>query len=129
MKGNDLIDTQVIFLVGNIIFELPWMFLLPRISLPYALFVCELIWSIFTFFTFKVKNPASLKAFRFIIGSAEAAYFPIFHFSLASFYKSKEVSRRGAIFYCGQFLGVLTSGLFQSAASKIPLNYSTSLKG
>lgn len=80
MKGNDLIDTQVIFLVGNIIFELPWMFLLPRVPLPYVLFGSEVIWSIFTIFTSTVKNPASLKAFRFIIGASEASFFPIFHY-------------------------------------------------
>ncbi|CUM64875.1 uncharacterized protein PRCAT00002490001 [Priceomyces carsonii] len=126
MKGNDLIETQTIFLVGNIIFELPWLFLLPRIPIPYVLFSCETIWALFTLFTFKVKNPASLKAFRFIIGSAEACYFPIFHYTLASWYKPDEVGRRGGLFYCGQFLGILTSGLLQSAASQIS---SSNLKG
>lgn len=129
MKGNDLIDTQVIFLVGQILFELPWFFLLPRVSLPYALFICEFIWATFTLFTYKVENPATLKAFRFIIGSAEACYFPIIHFSLSSFYTATEVSRRGAIFYCGQFIGVLTSGLLQSAASKLPEKGADSLTG
>lgn len=129
MFGNDLIDTQVIFTVGQIIFELPWVFLLPRVSLPYALFVCEFIWATFTLFTFKVENPATLKAFRFIIGAAEACYFPIIHFSLASFYTASEISRRGALFYCGQFLGVLTSGLLQSAASKLPGKGADTLSG
>lgn len=120
MGGNDLIDTQVIFTVGQTLFVLPWIFCLPRVSLPYALFVIEFIWGMFTLFTFKIENPATLKAFRFIIGAAEAGYFPIIHFSLASFYTSTEIGRRGALFYCGQFLGVLTSGLLQSAALKIP---------
>lgn len=84
MSGNDLINTQVIFLVGNIIFELPWLFLLPRVSLTYVLFISELIWSIFTLATYRVENPQSLMAFRFIIGAAEAAYFPIIHYTLAS---------------------------------------------
>ncbi|KAK6456801.1 major facilitator superfamily domain-containing protein [Scheffersomyces xylosifermentans] len=119
MKGNDLIDTQVIFLVGNIIFELPWLFLLPRVPLPYVLFGAEIIWSLFTLITFKVYNPAMLKAFRFIVGSAEAPFFVIFHYSAASWYKPKEIGSIGAIFYCGQFIGVLTSGLLQGAASTI----------
>lgn len=80
MEGNDLINTQVIFLLGNIIFELPWMFLLPRVPIPYVLFGCEIVWSIFTLFTYKVNNPGTLKAFRFIIGAAEASFFPIFHY-------------------------------------------------
>ena len=122
MKGNDLIDTQVIFLVGNIIFELPWLFLLPRVSLPYVLFGAELIWSFFTLITFKVLTPAMLKAFRFIIGSAEAPFFVIFHYSAASWYKPTEIGTIGAIFYCGQFIGVLTSGFLQGAASTIQGN-------
>ncbi|ABN67714.2 Suppressor of Sulfoxyde Ethionine resistance, partial [Scheffersomyces stipitis CBS 6054] len=122
MKGNDLIDTQVIFLVGNIIFELPWLFLLPRVSLPYVLFGAELIWSFFTLITFKVSTPAMLKAFRFIIGSAEAPFFVIFHYSAASWYKPTEIGTIGAIFYCGQFIGVLTSGFLQGAASTIQGN-------
>lgn len=129
MAGNDLIDTQVLFLVGQIIFELPWMFLLPRISLPYALFGCELIWAAFTLATYRVVNPATLKAFRFIIGAAESCYFPIIHYSFASWYKSTEISRRGCLFYCGQFIGVLASGLLQAAASKIPSYSSSSLTG
>ncbi|EGV62972.1 hypothetical protein PSN45_004759 [Yamadazyma tenuis] len=128
MKGNDLINTQVLFTVGQIIFELPWIFLLPRVSLPYALFVCELVWATFTLVTYRAENPATLKAFRFIIGAAEACYFPIIHYSLASFYTATEIGRRGALFYCGQFLGVLTSGLLQAAASKIP-NPGDSLSG
>lgn len=118
MKGNDLIDTQVLFNVGNIIFELPMMFLLPRVPINYFLFVCELGWALFTVGLYDVKTVAGLKALRFFVGSFEAAYFPIVHYTLANWYKSAEISRRGAIFYMGQFLGVLTSGLLQSATFK-----------
>lgn len=119
MKGNDLIDTQVLFLVGNIIFELPWLFLLPRVPIPYVLFGSEFIWSLFTLVTYKVQNPQTLKAFRFIIGASEAAFFPVFHYCALQWYKPHEIGLIGAIFYCGQFIGVLTSGLLQGAASTI----------
>ncbi|KAK6200103.1 major facilitator superfamily domain-containing protein [Scheffersomyces amazonensis] len=125
MKGNDLINTQVIFLIGNIIFELPWMFLLPRVSLPYFLFGAEIIWSLFTLITYRVTSTSQLQAFRFIVGAAESPFFVIFHYSAASWYKPTEIGSIGAIFYCGQFIGVLTSGLLQGAASTI----NGSLKG
>ncbi|VEU21998.1 DEKNAAC102986 [Brettanomyces naardenensis] len=115
MGGNDLINTQVIFSTGNVIFELPWMFLLPKVPLNYALFISELGWSIFTLTTYKAESVAGLQAMRFFVGSFEAAYFPIIHYILASWYLPSEVSRRGAVFYMGQFLGVLTSGLLQGA--------------
>jgi hypothetical protein len=115
MKGNDLINTQVLFTVGQIVFEIPWLFFLPKISVTYTLFITELCWSAFTIGTYKVQNVESLKAIRFFVGASEAAYFPCIHYLLANWYLPTEISRRGALFYMGQFLGVLTSGLLQSA--------------
>ncbi|KAG7818398.1 hypothetical protein KL928_003399 [Ogataea angusta] len=118
MKGNDLINTQLIFNIGNILLELPWLYLLPRVPINYSLFICELGWAAFTLGTYRVNNVGSLQAVRFFVGAFEAAYFPCIHYTLASWYKPTEVGRRGALFYAGQFLGVLTSGLLQSAAFK-----------
>lgn len=119
MKGNDLIDTQVLFLVGGVIFELPWLFLLPRVPITYVLFACEFAWSILTLALYKVTDVATLKALRFLIGCCEAAYFPCVHYLFLVWFKSTEVGRIGGIFYIGQFLGILTSGLLQGAASKL----------
>lgn len=115
MKGNDLIDTQVLFNVGTIIFEVPLMFILPRVPVNYLLFSCELGWALFTIGIHGAKTVSALKGLRFIVGCFEAVYFPSIHYIFANWYKSSEISRRGAIFYMGQFLGVLTSGLLQSA--------------
>ena len=60
---------------------------------------------------------SELKALRFFVGAFEAGYFPCIHYVLASWYKSHEIGRRGALFYMGQFLGVLTYGLITSTAS------------
>ena len=117
MRGNDLIDTQVVFAVGNTVFLLPWMFLLPRIPINYGLFFTEICWALFTVGLSRVTNVFQLKALRFFVGAFEAGYFPCIHYVLASWYKSHEIGRRGALFYMGQFLGVLTSGLIASATS------------
>lgn len=118
MKGNDLINTQTVFTVGQIVLEVPWIFLLPRIPITYGLSLAELCWAAFTIGTYRVKTVRSLQAIRFFVGASEAAYFPCIHFLLGSWYLPHEVGRRGAIFYIGQFLGVLTSGLLQSATFK-----------
>lgn len=118
LGGNDLINLQVIFNVGNIILELPFVYLLPRVNTTYLLFSCELGWSVFTIAQSRAPNVHALKAFRFFVGAFEAAFFPSIHHSFASWYKPTEVARRGALFYCGQFLGVLTSGLLQAAIFK-----------
>lgn len=116
MKGNDLINTQMIFTIGNIIFELPWIFLLPRMSLTYALFYAECGWSILTLVTSLVQKPGSLKAIRFLVAAFESPFFPIAHYSQASWYTSDEVGRRLGFMYFGQCLGVLVSSLIASGA-------------
>lgn len=115
MKGNDLVNTQLSFNVGNCLFELPFLFILPHVPIPYLLGAAEIGWSAFTLGTSGVKSTGGLEAVRFFVGSFEAAYFPCIHYTLSSWYLPSEVSRRGALFYMGQFLGVLTSGLLQSA--------------
>lgn len=115
MQHNDLVNTQAVFTVGNIVFELPMMFLLLRVPTNYILLVSEMGWAIFTIFTYAVNNVSQLQALRFFVGAFEAAYFPSIHYILASWYKPLEISRRGALFYSGQFLGVLTAGLIQGS--------------
>ena len=115
MVGNDLINTQVLFTVGQIVMEVFWLFALQKVPVVYALFGSELCWSAFTLGTYKINNVKSLKAIRFLVGASEAAYFPCIHYLLGNWYLPSEVGRRGAVFYGGQFLGVLTSGLLQSA--------------
>ncbi|GMM36530.1 hypothetical protein DASC09_038550 [Saccharomycopsis crataegensis] len=115
MKGNDLIHTQVLFTVGTIILEIPISYLLPRIPSNYLLFSAELGWSVFTIFTYSVKSVPALKGLRFCTGFFEGAFFPTIQYVLASWYKTSEISRRGALFYSGQFLGVLTAALIQGA--------------
>ncbi|CAH2352497.1 probable transporter Seo1p [[Candida] railenensis] len=115
MKGNDLIDAQVMLAVGNVIFCLPIMYVLPRFPTTYLLFFNEFLWSLCTLLTFTVPNAQALKAVRFFLGGFETAYFPIVHYTLSNFYKPSEISSRASIFYCGQYLGILTSGLLQSS--------------
>lgn len=115
MAGNDLVNTQVIFNVGNVLFEVAWIFLLSRIPINYGLFVSEACWAAFTVGTFKVTSVRQLQTVRFFVGAFESAYFPCINYTLGSWYLPSEISRRGGFFYIGQFVGVLTSGLLQSA--------------
>ena len=114
MKGNDLIDTQVLFSAASIIFQLPLIYILPRVNPTYMLFGAEFLWSIFTLATSSVHNVATLKAFRFIVGAGEAAFFPIIHSNFALNYTHGEIHRRAGFYYFGLYLGTLTSGLLQS---------------
>ncbi|EGA80300.1 hypothetical protein QA23_5150 [Saccharomyces cerevisiae Lalvin QA23] len=71
-KGNDLVHTQVMFTVGNIIFQIPFLFLLNRVPLNYLLPVLDLCWSLLTVGEAYVNNVPHLKAIRFFVGAFEA---------------------------------------------------------
>lgn len=96
-------------------FQLPFIFLLNAAPLNYLLPAFDIAWSIVTVFTFKVTDVPSLKALRFLIGAFEAQAYYSYHFLLGSWFTADEISRRAMVFYFGQFLGVLTSGLLSGA--------------
>lgn len=84
MKLNDLVDTQIMYYVGAIIFTLPFAYVLPRYPAPYVLLIGEFIWSLFTLVTYATPDVKALKAFRFFVGAAETTYFPIIHYAFAN---------------------------------------------
>ncbi|KAK6465828.1 putative permease [Scheffersomyces coipomensis] len=120
MKGNDFIKTQVMFTVGNIIFQIPFMYILYAFPLNYVLPSLDLGWSILTISLYRVKNVPSLKALRFFIGGFEATSYIAYHSLFASWFKggTGEVSRRAGFYYLGQYLGILTSGLLSGAIER-----------
>lgn len=116
MKGNDLVNTQVLFTTGNIIFQIPFMFFLNAVPLSYVLPGLELGWSILTVATYKVNTVLQLKAIRFFIGAFEAPGYLAFQYLFGTFiYNPSMIARRSMVFYFGQFAGVMTSGLISGA--------------
>ncbi|CAH6722019.1 probable transporter Seo1p [[Candida] jaroonii] len=115
MKGNDLVNTQVMFNIGNIIFQIPFIYLLNVCPLNYLLPGFDIAWSIVTICLYKTTNVSTLKGLRFLIGALESQAYYSYHFLFGSWFTADELSRRAMIFYFGQYLGVLTSGLLSGA--------------
>lgn len=116
MQGNDLVDTQSIYTVGAVVFQIPFMYLIQRYPANLMLPFMDLGWGLFTLAIFKANSVGQLQAFRFFVGAFESAFYPTVNYLMGSWYKPKEFARRGGIFYWGQFVGVMTAGLLQSAA-------------
>lgn len=110
MKGNDLVQTQVMFTVGNIIFQIPFMYFLVGVPLNYLLPSLDIIWSVLTILTSQVTNVQGLKAIRFFIGACESGNYLAYQYLFGTFYTSN-ITLRSMIYYVGQFLGVLFSAL------------------
>ena len=120
MKGNDFVNTQVMFSVGNIIFQIPFIYVLYACPLNYVLPSLDIVWSILTICLSRVTNVKQLKVLRFFIGAAEAPSYLAYHSLFASWFKSStgEGSRRAGFYYLGQYLGILTSGLLSGAIER-----------
>ena len=117
MKGNDFVNTGVMFSVGNIIFQIPFMYIVYALPLNYVLPALDLGWSILTICLYRSGNVHGLKALRFFIGAFEAPSYLAYHALFASWFKGStgEIARRAGFYYLGQYLGVLTSGLLSGA--------------
>ncbi|ODV81678.1 putative permease [Suhomyces tanzawaensis NRRL Y-17324] len=120
MKGNDLVNTQVMFSVGNIVFQLPFMYILYALPLNYVLPTLDICWSILTVCLYRVTSVGQLKVLRFFIGAFEAPSYIAYHALFASWFKGStgEITRRAGFYYFGQYLGILTSGLLSGAIER-----------
>lgn len=116
MEKNDLVNTQVLFNVGNIVFQIPFMYILYGLPLNYVLPILDLCWSAFTIGTYKVTTLSQLKVLRFFIGAFEAPSYLSYQYLFGTFiFNPTMIARRSMFFYFGQYLGVLTSGLLSGA--------------
>lgn len=116
MKGNDLVNTQVLFNVGNIVFQIPFMYVLYGLPLNYVLPFLDLCWSALTIGTYRVNSLGQLKAIRFFIGAFEAPSYLAYQYLFGTFiFNPAMIARRSMFYYFGQYLGVLTSGLLSGA--------------
>lgn len=119
MKGNDLVNTQVVFTVGSIVFQLPFMYVLVGLPLNYVLPFLDLIWSILTICTYRVTSVAGLKAIRFFVSACEGGVYLAFQYLFGTFiFEPDQIARRSMVYYFGQYLGVLTSGLLAGAIER-----------
>lgn len=116
MKGNDLVNTQVMFTVGNIVFQIPFMYVLYGLPLNYVLPALDFCWSILTISTYKVNHLSQLKAIRFFVGAFEAPSYLAYQYLFGTFiFNPSMIARRSMFYYFGQYLGILTSGLLSGA--------------
>ncbi|SCV05910.1 LANO_0H17876g1_1 [Lachancea nothofagi CBS 11611] len=118
MTKNDYINTVAISNVGAIVLQLPFMYILPRFPAHLILPIMDLGWSFFTFACYRAHSLAELRAYRFMVSAFGSAYYPVSQYVLGSWYAPDEISSRVCLFFCGQLLGGVTSGLLQARTYK-----------
>ncbi|WP_433260106.1 MFS transporter [Actinosynnema sp. CS-041913] len=102
-----------LFFVGFILFEVPSNALLARIGARKTLVRIMASWGVVTIATLFVWNEPSFYVARFLLGVAEAGFFPGALFYLSRWFPSARRTRMTAIF----FIGVPVSGVIGSVVS------------
>ncbi|WP_207945056.1 MFS transporter [Actinomadura rubrisoli] len=96
-----------LFFVGFIMFEVPSNMLLARIGARKTLLRIMVSWGVVTILTSLATTPVLFSMARFMLGVAEAGFFPGALFYLAQWFPSARRTRMTALF----FLGVPLSGI------------------
>ncbi|GEQ68094.1 hypothetical protein JCM33374_g1760 [Metschnikowia sp. JCM 33374] len=111
MKHDDFVHTQVMFSIGSIVFQLPFMYVLNGLPLNYVMPILDICWSILTIGIAGVSTLPQLKALRFLIGVFEAPAYLAYQFLFGSFiFNPAMIVRRSMVYYFGMYLGILSSG-------------------
>lgn len=75
-NGNELVQFQTIFVVGNVLGLLPFIYLFPRVPMHFLVPTLDLGWGIFTLLQYRAQSYGEIMAYRFLVSIFEASYFP-----------------------------------------------------
>lgn len=113
--GNELSWMNTFFNIGQLI-GAPFANLIITVVRPrYWLPFCLSCWSLFVLFLYKCNAASEFYALRFCIGLFESAAWPGIEYTLGSWYRKSELSRRSALFVISGVLGQMFSGYLQAA--------------
>ncbi|KAI9256241.1 major facilitator superfamily domain-containing protein [Sporodiniella umbellata] len=108
----------VLFMVGYLSMQLPSNIILSSTRPSRYLPALEIIWCVLTIAMACVQTVQHVYIIRFLLGLAEAGFFPGIVFLVGSWYTKKELGKRLALLaVCGSFGGGL-SGVIQAALLK-----------
>ena len=73
--GNELVQFQTIFVVGNVVGLLPFIYLFPRVPMHYLVPTLDLGWGLFTLLQYRAQSYSEIMAYRFMVSIFEGASF------------------------------------------------------
>ncbi|KAJ9111496.1 hypothetical protein QFC22_006523 [Naganishia vaughanmartiniae] len=113
LKFNNLDYNNAILamFVGYVAMQIPAGFILAKVPPAFFLSGAVFCWGIVSMCCGFLKNKEGLIAMRFLVGVAEAPFFPGALLILSSFYTRKEIAIRIAIMYSGNSLSNCFGGL------------------
>jgi ACS family tartrate transporter-like MFS transporter len=103
---------SAIFFIAYLIFQIPSNILLQRVGVNKVIPTITILWGLITAATFFSQNATQMATFRFLLGLAEAGFFPgmIFYFTL--WFPERERAQITAMFFLsGPLSGLVASPL------------------
>ena len=83
--GNELVQFQTIFVVGNVVGLLPFIYLFPRVPMHLLVPSLDLGWGIFTLLQYRAQSYGEIMAYRFMVSIFEVGL-PTAHISIVVLY-------------------------------------------
>jgi len=73
-NGNELVQFQTIFVVGNVVGLLPFIYLFPRVPMHILVPTLDLGWGIFTLLQYRAQSFGEIMAYRFMVSIFEVRF-------------------------------------------------------
>lgn len=112
-----------IFFFGYILFEVPSNLMLDRIGVRKTLLRIMGVWGVFSIATMFVQTPLQFYCVRFLLGAAEAGFFPGILFYITYWFPSHRRARITALFLIGAplagMVGAPLSGMIIPAFDRV----------
>jgi MFS transporter, ACS family, tartrate transporter len=99
-----------IFFAGYVLFQIPSNFVLERVGAPRWIAVLMIAWGLLSVCTILVRLPWQLYVLRFLLGAAEAGFFPGIIFYLRGWFPPSARARTMAIFAAGGAVSAIVAG-------------------
>lgn len=74
--GNELVEFTTYFSIGYALFIVPSQLIQTRVRPSLFLPICEIVWGLFTLFTYRAPNAKTIFALRFFLGVFESTSWP-----------------------------------------------------
>ncbi|KAK3356643.1 major facilitator superfamily domain-containing protein [Lasiosphaeria hispida] len=119
MVNNELNYAMTAFTVGFILGEIPSNILLTRIRPSIYIPALQVVWTSLTLCAAGVTNTTGLYVLRFLIGLAEAGYYPGLQYMIGSWYRKDEIAKRACILNASGSAAMLFSGFLMAAVTNL----------
>lgn len=111
LHGNQFNTATSILFIGYLLMQLPSNLIFTRLRPAIYLPTVMIIWGVISGCQAATKSFGGLLATRFLLGFAEAPYFPGAVYLMSTWYTRSELSKRFAFFYAGPALANMFGGL------------------